>query len=372
MLKLKWSYLSLIATVCLVLQACSTKQVRQQETGDNKVLDLMVSGTTAFAKADYDLALEQFNLAAQLVDAIWANTEDADRASSLWYTEKAKNFKGEPYERTMVFYYLGLLYIMSGDYGNAQAAFKRSLLYSVTVDGSNSFTNFDVAMLLAGLSLDYLGSKGPAQDLYREYLNKYQSLPFDPDNRPNLVVIYETGKGPEKSSPDRAQLSYVNNEPEIPQVSLKLSPDLSAEVVSVSVYDLAISRDLRQADLRNKSKQNTKEFTQGAGQVLTETGGDLIGSTDHDSAGVAAALIAAGIIAAIVSDSILVEADTRTWHNLPGSVHLSFWQLDPGDYQLEIALAENDHQPRQAAITINDDPQLNLLWFSEFDRQSVE
>ncbi|MEC8183119.1 MAG: hypothetical protein VX123_13805 [Pseudomonadota bacterium] len=50
-------------------------------------------------------------------------TPAAGLARSNFAREDVKDFKGEPFERAMVFYYLGLSYLALGDFENARASF---------------------------------------------------------------------------------------------------------------------------------------------------------------------------------------------------------------------------------------------------------
>ncbi|MFP3441488.1 hypothetical protein R0K18_27540, partial [Pantoea sp. SIMBA_133] len=62
------------------------------------------------------------------IENVYADSDAARKARSIWYEEAEKDFKGEPYERAMVYLYLGLIYLEEGDYGNARASFLAGLL----------------------------------------------------------------------------------------------------------------------------------------------------------------------------------------------------------------------------------------------------
>jgi len=57
-----------------------------------------------------------------------AGSAQAAKARSLWYAEGSKEFKGEPYERCMAYYYRGILYLMEHDYDNARACFSAGII----------------------------------------------------------------------------------------------------------------------------------------------------------------------------------------------------------------------------------------------------
>ena len=89
---------------------------------DTEVLNLMEIGAAAFHQGHYDLSKAALDRAIANIESVYADNEAAHRARSLWYEEGEKDFKGEPYERSMVFYYRGLLFLRDGDYGNARAS----------------------------------------------------------------------------------------------------------------------------------------------------------------------------------------------------------------------------------------------------------
>ena len=50
------------------------------------------------------------------IEAVYADNAKAEAARSKFTKENAKDFKGEPYERAMAYYYRGLAYLAEGDY----------------------------------------------------------------------------------------------------------------------------------------------------------------------------------------------------------------------------------------------------------------
>jgi hypothetical protein len=53
--------------------------------------------------------------------------------AAVWINEKLKIWKGEPYERAMASFYLGLVYYIRHDYGNARAAFEKRPLQAARI-----------------------------------------------------------------------------------------------------------------------------------------------------------------------------------------------------------------------------------------------
>ena len=82
----------------------------------NQVLNGMQIGLAAMELKEFDLAHRIFEDVVGQIELVYAETESAANARSLWFEEGAKDFKGEPYERAMAYYYLGLLDMWKGDY----------------------------------------------------------------------------------------------------------------------------------------------------------------------------------------------------------------------------------------------------------------
>src|SRR6185295_18549277 len=92
---------------------------------ENYVLNNYRLGSSALAAGDLVTAEDAFFKAYKVINS--GDTNDAGRslqATVVW--EGVKVFKGEPFERAMAHYYLGMIYLIKHDYQNARAAFQNS------------------------------------------------------------------------------------------------------------------------------------------------------------------------------------------------------------------------------------------------------
>ena len=94
----------------------------------NSVLNEMRIGLLAFQNQEYDLAAWLFDRAIVKIETIFANNKTAKKARSKFTSEEVKDFKGDPYERAMVYFYRGLIYLIRDDYENARASMLGGLL----------------------------------------------------------------------------------------------------------------------------------------------------------------------------------------------------------------------------------------------------
>jgi hypothetical protein len=94
----------------------------------NEVLNHMEVGLSAYKLGYYQQAKRSFDAAIMNIGSVYADSSEAKKARSLWYEEGRKDFKGEPYERAMVYFYRGLLYLQDADYENARASFINGIM----------------------------------------------------------------------------------------------------------------------------------------------------------------------------------------------------------------------------------------------------
>ncbi|RJG11641.1 hypothetical protein [Massilia cavernae] len=131
-------------------------------------LHTMQAGLAALAENRLPEAREHFDAALAVIEGMFADTQAAANARSLWYEEGAKEFKGEPYERAMAFYYRGLVYLVDADYENARASFRSGLMQDAFAEEQQNRSDFASLMLLEGWTNQLLGSAGQAKDAYEE------------------------------------------------------------------------------------------------------------------------------------------------------------------------------------------------------------
>jgi len=96
------------------------------KTDESYVLNNLRLGSTALLALDLPRAEGAFYRAVEVINSGGVN-DPAREFSAYAFYEGLKVWKGEPYERAMASYYLGLSYYLRGDYGNARASFENCL-----------------------------------------------------------------------------------------------------------------------------------------------------------------------------------------------------------------------------------------------------
>ena len=342
-----------------------------QAQGDrNRVLNHMRLGLAAYSMGRDRLAEQLLDDALQGIEAIYADNEEARKARGLWVKEGIKDFKGEPYERVMAYYYRGLLYMKAGDYENARASFKGGLLQDSFAEEEQYRADFALMPFLQGWAAHCSGNESLAAEDFKEFraLNKDAPLPRDKDN---VLVLVETGTAPVKISDgprlkikrsgntESARISWAD--PEHP----KDHPSETAMLLE-DIFRQASTRGGRPFDSILEGKADFKDTADTVGNIA------LIGAVvaakvaterpryretkeqreARQQAQAGAAMVGAGLaviggLSKLFAHSIESEADTRYWDNLSDRVQgltlalpdkvtsLSVDFLSPGGSSLE-------------------------------------
>jgi hypothetical protein len=296
------------------------------------VLNFKRLGLAAMERQKFGLARRAFDEAILRVEEIYANDANAQKARSVFNAEAIKDFKGEPYERAMLYYYRGLLYVEEGDYQNSRASFlaaDRHITLS-SAEAASFTSDFGMLKYLAGWAShcdndivrgDQLLEEARAMD------SKVQALPAKPADS---VVLVESGPAPVKwGDGEYKQILKFK-----PGDSADISPQLRTgngklvETLPVAgdiVYQ-ATTRGGREVDGIMAGKASFKGTAATVGNVAMEVGTQAMmmsavsGNRDMANAGLAGMFI--GLVAKGVEKAANPAADTRFWDGLPARVHL--------------------------------------------------
>ncbi|WP_198024026.1 hypothetical protein [Pseudidiomarina salinarum] len=307
-----------------------------QEGQRNEVLNRMEIGTAAFYHGDLNEARESFDVALARIETVYANNDSATQARSLWHEEGRKDFKGEPYERTMVYYYRGLIYLIDGEYDNARASFISGLMQDAFAEEEQNRSDFALMMLLAGWSAQKMGSTGLAQEAYDELRALRPDYPIPgPDD--NVLIIGETGKAPRKLADGMGHYQLVfrpGKQFEEKQLAIHTGAELMPVPPVENIYWQATSRGGRPVDAIVEGKAAFAQNTAEAGKVLAELGvaANVYAPLAGGSTGqVGNTLALIGVASMALSQQVKPRADTRYWSRLPDAVHVASLRGTPGN-----------------------------------------
>lgn len=340
----------------------------------NATLNFSRLGLRALRLGDFCAAEAALDEAERRTAAFIADSREAAKARSKFGREEAKIFKGEPYERSMLYFYRGLLFYMEGEYDNARACFRSGQLADAFAEGEEYRADYvSLSYLEARADQHYAGNN--VEDLIQaatETLPGERYVPsLDPSH--NLLVVVESGAAPVKfGAGEYGQL--LRFRPGVPRggVSCVLKVDgqqvAKAERPTEDVYYQAVTRGGRELDYILAGQARFKETTDSAGDLMVLSGLILAaeGDSHHNRSvrGIGAALAIGGLIAKGFSAGTQPQADVRAWDNLPDKLHLFSLRVEPGVHTLKAEL----YGPGGELAA---DVEMSNFWINEGDSERV-
>ncbi len=298
------------------------------------VLNLQRVGLEAIDQGRPDVAARAFDAAIARIELIYADSPSARKARSMWSAEGVKDFKGEPYERVMAYYYRGLLFLAEGDYGNARAAF-RSAEYQDTISNDENYAgDFGLMSMLAGWASHCAGDEGMAEEFYQRAAGQQPQGLVAPAPGSDALLLVESGTSPVKSATGSYGEALQFKAGDNPFVAV--SAGTQAVPVLADLGWQASTLGGRQVDAILDGKASFRGGAQGVGEVGMLGAQAAISSGDSGAAG---ALAVVGVAAVLISAAVKAKADIRYWDNLPDRIYGRF--AGPGD-AAAAAVSETD------------------------------
>ncbi|HVR75496.1 MAG TPA: hypothetical protein VMT52_14265 [Planctomycetota bacterium] len=338
------------------------------DNGKNALLGIEKLLSAALLRHDWSSAEALAVRASTLVNIFVADEGGEQDALSFLGREKDKPFKGEPHERVMVDFYLGMLRLRNGDPEGALAAFRSAMQkdrgsFLLPVDESQAregeenaeryIYDEDLALLniLAAKCCQLLEEPADAEKYRKKASAILPSMvplfdqAMDPDT--NVLLIVEAGEAPRKrqSGPQGAVLAYEEGwQAELEGISLG-GEELSFGLCEELHYQ-ATTLGGREVDKLNIAKAEKQEALQIAG-FATIAAGYMLASAASSSGGYrgnrkerrtqrdleVAGLITIGVgIGAMIFAATAIDpsADVRAWTMLPGTIYLAVGRVAPG------------------------------------------
>lgn len=296
------------------------------DDANNRVLNQLQAATLALDLGNRELAGELFDAALATITSVYADSEQAARARSLWYDEGAKDFKGEPYERAMAFYYRGLLDMYAGDYENARASFKSGLLQDAFAEEEQHRADFALLMFLEAWSSHVLGARGLADERFEELLTFRPGFRL-PEANHRLLVMVETGKAPRKLQ-DGIGGNVLVYRPgrRFREEAVRIRVDgktLDLRPIE-SIFWQASSRGGRPIDSILEGQVQFKQTTQSVSADVSGVAAHatMLSPAFGAAGGVFAGVAAVAGVATLATSRVKARADHRFWNNLPDKVHV--------------------------------------------------
>ena len=305
----------------------------------DKVLWQYRTAAAAMRQGKFDVAKPLLDDALLTLGGIYGKDPEARKARGYFSREARKTFIGEPYERSMAYFYRGVIYWMDGELDNARACFRSAEFEDSDAENKEFAGDWVLPDYLDGFATTKIGGDG--SDAFKRAKANAKNINL-PDYQPkaNVLFIVEYGPGPMKFAGGRyGERLYFRT---------RGSPVLSAQINTGGIHlpvapcdDLnfqATTRGGRVMDHVLANKAVFKSATSAAGDAAIISGAILGGGyhrsgTERD---VGLGLVLAGLASKIVSASTTPQADTRAWDNLPQFISFASVTLPPGAHAVTV------------------------------------
>jgi hypothetical protein len=337
----------------------------------DRVLWQYRTGLTALRLGRRDLAKQYLDDALARIQGIYGKDDEARKARGYFREESKKTFIGEPYERSMAWFYRGILYWMDGEPDNARACFRSGQVMDSDTEEKTYSGDYVLFDLLDGYITTRLGGDGAAA-VQRAQTNAHMWKPpvFSP--KANLLVFVDYGPGPTKFATGeyREQLRFSGGRSPVVSASIRLGDATGKAAPYDDLYFQASTRGGRVMDHVLANKAVFKKSTDIAGTVGIVSGAVLATSHNRDMQMAGLAVLGAGIVTKMFSASATPQADVRAWDNLP--LYLSFvaFEVPPGTHTLTVDFLDDQGrtvagQTKTATVTVPEGGRETVIYVSD-------
>ena len=302
-------------------------------------------GSAALQQQQYDQAERAFLSA---VDVMTSTDSGGRGTLSLISAESIKIYKGEPFEKAMAYFYLGIIYYNRQDFENARASFRKALL--MDKQSEEGFReDLRLVFFMLGKTFLKLGDNENAKVAFekarqRGAASPYPSIDFynlEKMKRANVTILVELGSAPVKFRRGPGEALDDFRRARFPERGTTLFLDDQRLGSTVLGLDLAY-----EARHRGSSGKDTVQASKGVARdaaLVTAAVAAHSAKGKNKKTGTAVALGALGF--ALLNRS---EADIRQWDLLPGEVHVFSGLVPPGEKTLTIEFYSTYGQPMPA------------------------
>lgn len=289
----------------------------------NAVINFQRLGLAAMDQGLWDDAERAFDGALARIETVYAKNKQAEAARDTFRKEANKDFKGEPYERAMAYYYRGLLYLRDGDYDNARASF-RTAEYQDTVSEAEEFqSDFAVMNYLVGWTYHCQGQPESATEAFGFAAATQPDLNA-PAAGDRTLLLAEFGRAPIKArAAGQAQKMVFEPAGGSEETGARFVLDdtkVHNTLAASSVHTQATTRGGRAIDGILNGKAEFKATTGAVGSALAQTG--MMSMLTGDTGG-GLGMAGVGMLFSMFSSAAKIDADTRTWDTLPDSINIA-------------------------------------------------
>jgi tetratricopeptide (TPR) repeat protein len=335
-----------------------------EKTNEDFVVNNLRLGSVLLPAYELDEAEAAFLRAWEVINSTGVNAGGRTLGAVL-VDEKIKVWKGEPFERAMASFYLGMIYYIRQDYGNARGAFETALFKLRDIDpqkekdqGRDVESNFALASLMLAKSFQRLGREDLAKANFQYVIEHHPQLAaladYDWNEKSNLLLVVDYGYGPRKVTDfDGAMVGFgptPMEEGPLPEPSVIIDgrPMDISNIARPPIDLLAMAQDRKWQSIDTirtvKSAVGTGLLMGGAITGM-DAASNRSGARQRDNLIVAGALIGTGLLLKATS-----QADIRQWEMLPRTTYVIPLKVDPGTHEVIVQFPTRRQTWRNLAV----------------------
>jgi hypothetical protein len=336
----------------------------------DKVLWQYRTAAAAMRRGQFEVAKPLLDDALLTLGGVYGKDSEARKSRGLFQKEARKTFIGEPYERSMAYFYRGIIYWRDGELDNARACFRSAQFEDGDAETDEYKGDWVLFDYLDGLATTKLSGDG--SDAFKRAQANAKNINL-PEYQPqaNVLFIVEYGPGPRKYGAGQynEQLRFRTSKSPVLSAQLKTGPVNLQIAPCDDVNFQATTRGGRVMDYVLANKAVFKGTTDAIGDAAILSGAILASGPRHRSSSaneVGLGLIFVGLLSKGFSAATTPEADTRAWDNLPQFISFATVQLAPGEHVVTVEFnnAGGVAQPNLTkTITVNVPPDREKVVF---------
>jgi tetratricopeptide (TPR) repeat protein len=307
----------------------------------DRVLWQYRTAAAAMRRGQFDVAKPLLDDALLTLAGVYGKDAEARKARGLFNKEARKTFIGEPYERSMAYFYRGVIYWRDGELDNARACFRSAEFEDSDAENAEYKGDWVLPDYLDGLATTKLAGDG--SDAFKRAKANAKNINL-PDHQPqaNVLFILEYGPGPEKyrSGEFGQQLRFRARGSPVSSAQIKTG-EINLPVAPCDDLNFqATTRGGRVMDHVLANKAVFKGATDSIGTAAIISGAILAdgpGRRRNSSADeIGAGLMIAGFASKLISAATTPEADIRAWDNLPRYISFAALKMSPGEHVVTV------------------------------------
>ena len=318
------------------------------KTNEDFVLNNLRLGSACLPDYRLEEGESAFLRAYEVINSVGVNDGGRSLGAAL-VSENIKIWKGEPFERAMANFYLGLIYYMRHEYDNARGAFENALfklqIYDEQKDEKQGEapTNFALGHLMLAKTWQRLGRDDLAQAHFEAVVKLRPDLSSLADARlnaeSNVLLVVDVGYGPEKVRESDGDVVGFAPTPHqagpiaVPRVLVD-GRMVNVDAVARPPVDLlALAQDRKWQSI---DTIRTIKSAVGTGLIAGGIGYGAYSANRRRGMRSEDALISAGLIGAGLLLKATSQADIRQWEMLPRTTYILPLRLPPGTHDITV------------------------------------